>query len=67
VLEGVSFDSELWRHEVFGPIVALQRIDTLEEAVSLANDPEYSLHAGTSPTTWTPRSEPRRRWRPAVS
>lgn len=46
VLEGVSFDSELWHNEVFGPVVVLQRIDSLEEALLLANEPEYSLHAG---------------------
>jgi len=46
VLEDVGFDCELWRQEVFGPVVVLQRIDTLEEALTLANDLEYSLHAG---------------------
>jgi len=46
VLEGVSFDCELWRQEVFSPVVVLQRIETLEEALALANEPEYSLHAG---------------------
>jgi len=46
VLENVDFDCELWRHEVFGPVVVLQRIDTLEEALAMANSPDYSLHAG---------------------
>ncbi|CAN5313946.1 aldehyde dehydrogenase family protein [soil metagenome] len=46
VLTGVGFDSELWRNEVFGPVAMLQRIDSLEEALSLANAPAYSLHAG---------------------
>ena len=46
VLEGVSFDSELWCNEVFGPVVVLQRVDSLEEALALANAPAYSLHAG---------------------
>lgn len=46
VLEGVSFDSELWCNEVFGPVVVLQRVDSLEEALALANEPAYSLHAG---------------------
>ena len=31
---------------VFSPVVVLQRIETLDEALSLANSPEYSLHAG---------------------
>lgn len=46
VLEDVSFECDLWRHEVFSPVVVLQRIETLDEALTLANSPEYSLHAG---------------------
>lgn len=46
VLEDVSFECNLWRHEVFSPVVVLQRIETLDEALTLANSPEYSLHAG---------------------
>lgn len=46
VLEDVDFECELWRHEIFGPVVVLQRVETLDEALSLANSPEYSLHAG---------------------
>ena len=45
VLEDVSFECDLWKQEVFGPVVVL-RIETLDEALSLANSPEYSLHAG---------------------
>ncbi|MCA7999051.1 aldehyde dehydrogenase family protein [Burkholderia metallica] len=46
VLEEVDFECDLWRREVFSPVVVLQRIETLDEALALANDPEYSLHAG---------------------
>jgi acyl-CoA reductase-like NAD-dependent aldehyde dehydrogenase len=46
VLEGVSHDSELWREEVFAPVAVLQRVECLAEALSLANAPAYSLHAG---------------------
>jgi acyl-CoA reductase-like NAD-dependent aldehyde dehydrogenase len=46
VLEDVSFECELWKQEVFGPVAVLQRVETLEQAPSLANSPEYSLHAG---------------------
>jgi acyl-CoA reductase-like NAD-dependent aldehyde dehydrogenase len=46
VLEDISFECDLWRQEVFSPVVVLQRIETLDEALSLANSPEYSLHAG---------------------
>ena len=45
-LEDVSFECDLWKQEVFGPVVVLQRVETLDEALSLANAPEYSLHAG---------------------
>jgi acyl-CoA reductase-like NAD-dependent aldehyde dehydrogenase len=33
-------------HEIFSPVAVLQRIESLEEALALANSPEYSLHAG---------------------
>ncbi|MDT4855206.1 Sulfoacetaldehyde dehydrogenase [compost metagenome] len=46
VLERVNHDSRLWRQEVFAPVVVLEQFDSLDEAVSLANEPEYSLHAG---------------------
>jgi acyl-CoA reductase-like NAD-dependent aldehyde dehydrogenase len=46
VLENVSFDCDLWTQEAFSPVVVLQRVETLDEALALANSPEYSLHAG---------------------
>nr|WP_314876930.1 aldehyde dehydrogenase family protein [uncultured Pseudomonas sp.] len=46
VLENVSFECKVWQEEVFSPIVILQPINTLEDALALANEPEYSLHAG---------------------
>lgn len=46
VLEDVSFECKVWQEEVFSPIVILQEISTLEDALTLANAPEYSLHAG---------------------
>jgi acyl-CoA reductase-like NAD-dependent aldehyde dehydrogenase len=46
VLEDVGFECDLWTQEVFSPVVVLQRIETLDEALSLANSAEYSLHAG---------------------
>lgn len=45
VLEDVSFDCALWQSEVFGPVVVLQKVDDLEQALALANAPAYSLHA----------------------
>ncbi len=46
VLENVGHDSRLWREEAFAPVVMLEPFDDLEQAVALANAPEYSLHAG---------------------
>jgi acyl-CoA reductase-like NAD-dependent aldehyde dehydrogenase len=46
VLEAVPADSRLWKEEVFGPVVMLRRFDTFDEAIEVANDIEFSLHAG---------------------
>lgn len=45
VLEGVPHSCEVWADEAFAPIVTVQPFDTEEEAVALANDVEYGLHA----------------------
>ncbi|WP_296655247.1 aldehyde dehydrogenase family protein [Paraburkholderia sp.] len=46
VLEDVSFQCDLWNQEIFSPVVVLQRIESIGEALELANSPAYSLHAG---------------------
>ncbi|MBV4499849.1 aldehyde dehydrogenase family protein [Pseudomonas shirazensis] len=46
VLEQVSHASQIWQQEVFAPVVILEPFDQLDQAVALANAPEYSLHAG---------------------
>ncbi|TCG08720.1 aldehyde dehydrogenase [Paraburkholderia steynii] len=46
VLENVSFHCDLWTQEIFSPVVVLQKIDSIDEALDLANLPAYSLHAG---------------------
>lgn len=46
VLENVDHGSRLWQDEVFAPVVVLQAFDDLDQAIALANQPEYSLHAG---------------------
>ncbi|MEK1930037.1 MAG: aldehyde dehydrogenase family protein, partial [Pararhizobium sp.] len=46
VLEGVPQSCKLWKDEVFAPVVMLQPFDQLRDAIAMANDPEYSLHAG---------------------
>jgi betaine-aldehyde dehydrogenase len=40
---------EIWREEVFGPVVVAVPFDTEEEAVKLANDSRYGLAAAV----WT--------------
>jgi succinate-semialdehyde dehydrogenase/glutarate-semialdehyde dehydrogenase len=45
VLEGVSAAMDLRDDETFGPVVAIYRVQTDEEAVRLANDTDYGLNA----------------------
>ncbi len=33
------------REEIFGPVLALMKVETLEEAIETANDTEYGLSA----------------------
>lgn len=46
VLENVPATCDAWSKEVFAPIVILEPFDNLDEAIALANSPDYSLHAG---------------------
>ncbi len=45
VLEGVTQDMLAGSCETFGPVVALHRYSTVDEAVALANDTDYGLNA----------------------
>ncbi len=45
VLTGVEPSMDLCRGETFGPVVALYTYDTIDQAVDLANDTEFGLHA----------------------
>jgi succinate-semialdehyde dehydrogenase / glutarate-semialdehyde dehydrogenase len=45
VLDGVTEDMILCDEETFGPVVALYRVHSDEEAVRLANDTSYGLNA----------------------
>jgi acyl-CoA reductase-like NAD-dependent aldehyde dehydrogenase len=45
ILEGVTKEMAVCDEETFGPVVALYPFDTEDEAVELANDTEYGLHA----------------------
>ncbi|MBF7051924.1 aldehyde dehydrogenase family protein [Halomonas sp. KAO] len=41
----VPTTSQLWREEIFGPVLCARRVASDEEAVSLANDSDYGLAA----------------------
>jgi lactaldehyde dehydrogenase/glycolaldehyde dehydrogenase len=43
VLAGCSADMEIMREEIFGPVLPIQIVDDLDEAIRLANDCEYGL------------------------
>ncbi|ESY29594.1 aldehyde dehydrogenase family protein [Mesorhizobium sp. C386A] len=45
-LESTPVTCQLWHEEVFAPVVMLAPFQTLDEAINMANGPEYSLHAG---------------------
>jgi 4-(gamma-glutamylamino)butanal dehydrogenase len=49
IFDDVTPDMDLAREEVFGPVLAVMRFETEEEAVSLANGTEYGLAAAV----WT--------------
>ena len=43
VLAGCGSDMPIMRQEIFGPVLPIQIVDDLEEAIALANDSEYGL------------------------
>jgi len=43
VLAGCRHDMEIMKKEIFGPVLPIQTVDSLEEAIALANDSEYGL------------------------
>lgn len=49
VLEGVSTRSRVYREEIFGPVLTVTTVSTLEEAVAAANDTNFGLAA----SVWT--------------
>lgn len=54
VLTGVTEEMTLCREETFGPVLALYRVRTEDEAVRLANDSAYGLNA----SVWSARRGP---------
>ncbi|MBV8758749.1 MAG: NAD-dependent succinate-semialdehyde dehydrogenase, partial [Deltaproteobacteria bacterium] len=45
VLGGITSEMQLWREEIFGPVVAIRTARDEADAVALANDSEYGLIA----------------------
>ncbi|WP_431801098.1 alpha-ketoglutaric semialdehyde dehydrogenase GucD [Halobacillus andaensis] len=45
VFEGVTNEMTIAQEEIFGPVLALMKVDTLEEGLKLANDVDYGLSA----------------------
>ena len=43
VITGCKADMEIMRKEIFGPVLPVQVIDDLDEAIALANDSDYGL------------------------
>ena len=43
VLAGCRADMEIMREEIFGPVLPIQIVDDLDEAIALANDCDYGL------------------------
>ena len=46
VLTDVPRHAQVWKEEVFAPVVTIAPFGNLKEAIALANDSESSLHAG---------------------
>jgi phenylacetaldehyde dehydrogenase len=49
VIGGTRNDMTVVREEIFGPVIAAQRFDSVEEVIALANDSSYGL----SSSVWT--------------
>jgi succinate-semialdehyde dehydrogenase/glutarate-semialdehyde dehydrogenase len=43
VVSGVGSAADIWREEIFGPVLAIATFDDESEAIRLANDTEYGL------------------------
>jgi len=45
IVTGITPDMPLWRDEVFGPVLAIRKIGSFDEAIEAVNDSEYGLSA----------------------
>lgn len=49
IFDGVTPEMTIARDEIFGPVFGVTTFETVEEAIEIANDTEYGLHA----SVWT--------------
>jgi aldehyde dehydrogenase (NAD+) len=49
IFSNVNADMKIWREEIFGPVLAIARFSSEDEALELANGTDYSLAAAV----WT--------------
>jgi aldehyde dehydrogenase (NAD+) len=45
ILADVTPDMDIWRHEVFGPVIVIRAVDGLDEAIGAVNDSDFGLAA----------------------
>ncbi len=45
IFENVRSDMEIFQEEIFGPVLSLIKVDSLEEGIQVANDVKYGLSA----------------------
>ncbi len=43
LITGATADMDIMRREIFGPVLPIQIVDSLDEAIALANDSDYGL------------------------
>ena len=49
VITGINHDMKIMKEETFGPVICIQKVSSVEEALKLANDSEYGLNGNV----WT--------------
>jgi acyl-CoA reductase-like NAD-dependent aldehyde dehydrogenase len=45
IIADIGSDSPMWKEECFGPVLAIRRVDSIDEAIALANLSDYGLAA----------------------
>ena len=46
IIFDVELDDPIWKEEIFGPVVAVSRAKSFEEAIKIANNSKYALTGG---------------------